>query len=148
MIKFFIPGDPVGKERPRATSASGCVRMYTPPKTAAYEEQVKLCARAAMAGKAPLAGAVSIRLNIGLKVPKSVSKRLQMSMLSSGTHPCKKPDIDNVIKAVCDACNGITYEDDKQIVAVEAVKSYMEETGVAVEMAEMGEGNHDQNSKA
>lgn len=42
--------------------------------------------------------------------------------------PCKKPDIDNVIKIILDALNGIAYKDDCQVVEVIAVKKYTEET--------------------
>ena len=39
-IKFTVPGVPVGKGRPRFTRGG---HAYTPEKTAAFEEKVRLC---------------------------------------------------------------------------------------------------------
>ena len=39
------------------------------------------------------------------------------------------PDIDNVLKAVMDALNGVAYEDDKQVVEVICRKWYSQSTG-------------------
>lgn len=38
MIKFFIPGKPIGKARPRFDGRTH--RMYTPAKTAKYEREI------------------------------------------------------------------------------------------------------------
>ena len=35
-----------------------------------------------------------------------------------------KPDVDNHIKLVMDSCNGIVYEDDKQVVEITGSKRY------------------------
>ena len=42
-IDFTIPGEPVGKGRPRAFVMKGAgIRMYTPKKTVNYENLVKI----------------------------------------------------------------------------------------------------------
>lgn len=46
--------------------------------------------------------------------------------------PTKKPDIDNVIKVIADALNGVAYDDDKQIIDVSARKVYSETPRVDV----------------
>ena len=33
-VEFFVPGQPVGKGRPRATVRAGRARLYTPARTA------------------------------------------------------------------------------------------------------------------
>ena len=38
--------------------------------------------------------------------------------------PAKRPDLDNILKAATDACNGIAYVDDRQIVSLFARKEY------------------------
>ena len=38
--------------------------------------------------------------------------------------PSRKPDIDNVMKIVLDALNGVAYKDDSRVVRVEAQKIY------------------------
>ena len=45
VIKFSVPGAPVGKGRPKISSRGGkFARMYTPEKTASYENLVALAA--------------------------------------------------------------------------------------------------------
>jgi Holliday junction resolvase RusA-like endonuclease len=39
-------------------------------------------------------------------------------------YPAKKPDIDNVVKSVTDALNGLAYGDDSQIVSLYVHKRY------------------------
>jgi Holliday junction resolvase RusA-like endonuclease len=46
--------------------------------------------------------------------------------------PTKKPDLDNVIKAVCDALNKFAYHDDSQIVAIECSKAFGNPSGLSV----------------
>lgn len=41
--------------------------------------------------------------------------------------PCKKPDIDNIIKIILDGLNGVMFDDDKQVVNVSATKVYTEQ---------------------
>ena len=50
--------------------------------------------------------------------------------------PVKKPDWDNVAKAITDSLNGIVYVDDAQIVSVYVSKRYSAEAGVGVTIRE------------
>ena len=45
-------------------------------------------------------------------------------MLEKKQPPLVKPDIDNVVKLVMDALNGVAYDDDKQVVRQYAEKRY------------------------
>ena len=69
MITFTVPGDPVGKARPRITLAGGRAHAYTPAKTAAYEQLVAVYAAAAMK-KAPLLEH-PVQLRLGKMAQKS-----------------------------------------------------------------------------
>lgn len=40
MIEFVVPGSPQGKGRPRIGRVAGHARMFTPPKTVAYEGSI------------------------------------------------------------------------------------------------------------
>jgi Holliday junction resolvase RusA-like endonuclease len=47
-----------------------------------------------------------------------------MACLNRSDRPTKKPDADNICKAVCDAMNGIVYKDDAQVVSLHFTKRY------------------------
>ena len=68
------------------------------------------------------------------KIPKSTSKKQKERMLTGEIRPTKKPDMDNIVKAVADALNGIAYEDDKQIIECSIKKYYTEEERIEVEI--------------
>lgn len=124
MIEFTVPGQPVAKGRPKFSRQDGFVRAYTPEKTANYETLVKLAAGEAMAGTAPMQGALSLMLRLYVAIPKSTTKRDRAAIEAGRFLPTKKPDLDNMLKAITDAMNGIVYLDDAQIVTVTVTKLY------------------------
>lgn len=132
IIKFFVPGPPVGKGRPRAARRGKHITLYTPAKTVSYESLVAMAATQAMAGRPPLDGPVVLVLDIALPVPQSWSKKRQAAALADITPPTTKPDCDNVLKAICDAANNIVWRDDVQVVDVVLRRRYRETPGVHV----------------
>jgi Holliday junction resolvase RusA-like endonuclease len=126
VIEFTVPGTPVGKGRPKFARRGNFVATYTPEKTANYENLVKLYANKAMNGAIPYTEAVSVSALITVFPPLSWSKKKRLQALSKEIHPTTKPDLDNVIKGIFDAMNGIVYQDDKQIVRVHVEKTYAE----------------------
>ena len=82
----------VGKQRPRMTKGG---HVYTPKET---EDAARLLI------------ALYLDVTTRRELAKSNPKR------SAGRSDTGKPDFDNVLKLVCDALNGIAYQDDKQIV--------------------------------
>lgn len=134
MIAFEVPGPPIGKGRPRAFRMGNSVRMHTPEKTANYESLVKLAARMAMKGAGLMAFPVALSLIVLHPIPKSWSKRRQEAALAGTERPTTKPDADNVAKAVADACNGIVWVDDAQVVELHVSKRYSATPGVMVEV--------------
>lgn len=137
MIRFTIPGEPQGKGRPRVGRVGAHVRMFTPAKTAAYEGLVAHAAQAAMAGRDLLKGACRIELDVVCTVPASWSGRKQREALNGAIHPTKKPDADNVLKAICDGINGVVWVDDTQAVVVAMRKRYGSTPGVCVTVEEV-----------
>lgn len=123
-LEFTIPGEPVGKGRPRFNGETG--RTYTPAKTVNYENLVKLCFRQAYPNHEPFAKKVPLGVEIfaHFKIPKSASKRKAEDMFDQIIRPTKKPDCDNIAKAVLDALNGLAYYDDSQVVQVYVYKRY------------------------
>lgn len=137
MIAFTVPGEPQGKGRPRAFRAGQGVRMFTPAKTEAYEQQVAAAGREAMSGREPLQGPLSVDLVAVVAVPQSWSKKRRAAALAGSELPAKKPDADNVAKAIADGLNGIAYRDDAQVVDLRVRKRYGEVPGVRVEIRGM-----------
>lgn len=133
VIKFEVPGDPVGKQRHRrATNKfTGKLHTYTPKKTRMYEALVSRQAQRVY-DKEPISQNVSVKLDIYFKVPKSYSKKRTESCLLQLERPGKKPDIDNVVKSVLDGMNNIVYLDDKQVVGLVVNKYYAKDPKVIV----------------
>ena len=131
-VTIRVPGEPVAKGRPRATAIGGHARMYTPASTRAYEQRVAVAAREAMAKAPPMEGALSVSIEITMPIPVSWSKRKQTDALAGLVMPTGRPDLDNLIKALTDACNGIVWRDDAQIVRLMAEKRHGEQPGASI----------------
>ncbi|ACO74769.1 Holliday junction resolvase [Laribacter hongkongensis HLHK9] len=143
IVRFEVPGTPVGKGRPKVSTRGGkFARMYTPEKTASYEGLIALSARQAMGGRPLIDGPVDVSLMIRLAVPASWSKKKQAAALAGQVLPTKKPDADNVLKAVFDGMNGVVWVDDVQACGVMLRKRYAQTPGVTVVVRQMG-GDHD-----
>lgn len=125
-VLVIIEGEPVGKGRPKASSQGGFVRMYTPEKTRTYEQLVADEARKAMAGREPILVPCLLELSLVRSVPASWSKKKRAQALAGELFPANKPDIDNVVKALCDSFNAIVWVDDVQVVDLVARKRYGE----------------------
>lgn len=135
-IFFTVDGQAVGKGRPRVSTIGGRPRMYTPAKTVAWERLVAEACRSAMGSWQPSEHPMSVRIDIRVGVPVSWTVKRQLAALSGDAVP-GKPDLDNVAKAILDACNGIAYVDDKQVTRLTVTKAYGLEPGVEVYMHEV-----------
>lgn len=127
-VAFTIPGDPVGKGRPRFARVGNFVKAYTPKKTQTYEDIVRYHALEAWQGRALLDG-VPIQLDVHcyIAVPASWSKKKRAAALVfGGLRPIGKPDADNFLKLVADALNGVIYRDDSAIWDARVTKQYSE----------------------
>lgn len=79
---------------------------------------------------------VTLRIIARYLPPKSVSKKRKLDMLEGRELPLKKPDMDNIVKVVADALNGVAYHDDTQIALVQAKKCYSAVEGLDVTVEE------------
>jgi Holliday junction resolvase RusA-like endonuclease len=136
MIEIRIPGELRGKGRPRFSARGGFARAFTDPKTANAEAWVKACAVQAFTG-APIVGPVSVQLEIGVAVPKSWPKKRRADALAGAIWPTTKPDLDNQIKLIGDALNGIVWQDDAQIVRAVVSRRYVETPAAVLTVAEV-----------
>jgi Holliday junction resolvase RusA-like endonuclease len=132
MISFEVPGEPQGKGRAKIVKIGGFSRMATPAKTVSYEGLIAHAAAQVMAGAPPLTGPVWLSVEMYFGVPASWSKKKREQALLSLIKPTKKPDADNVIKAVCDGLNGVVWVDDVQVVSGSWKKRYSDRPRVSV----------------
>jgi len=142
VYSFTVPGEPVAKGRARAFVRAGRVAHYTPSKTANYESRVATFAKQAMAGAEPFSGAVALSVVVRFAVPTSWSKKRRQAAVDGLEHVTKRPDLDNVLKAIKDGMNGIAWLDDSQVVRlVDCRKVYAEQPGVDVIVAGLEVGH-------
>ncbi len=133
MITFEIPGEPVAKARPRAAMVGGRARLYTPAKTEKYEARVAVFGQQAMAGHPALAGAVALSVAAYFPIPPSWPKKRQEAARAGIELHTKRPDLDNVLKAIKDGLNGIVWGDDSQVAVLrECRKGYSDTPRVVV----------------
>lgn len=133
-ISFVVPGAPVGKGRPKFARRGNFVTAYTPEKTASYENLVKVKAELAMNGQPMIEGPVEVSIHLFVTPPASWSQKKQREALEGRIFPTSKPDIDNVLKGIMDACNEIVFKDDKQAVDVRVSKRYGQTASASVEV--------------
>ncbi|WP_261539109.1 RusA family crossover junction endodeoxyribonuclease [Burkholderia multivorans] len=136
-VVFVVPGKPVAKGRPRFVRRGPHVRTYTPEPTERYENLVKIAARAAMRDDEPYAGPVRLIVDIGVPIPASWSEKRQRAAAAGAIGATKKPDADNVVKALKDGMNGVVYGDDGQVVDLWVSKRYATTPGVRIEAIEL-----------
>lgn len=135
---FFVPGEPQGKGRPRFSTRGGRVRAYTPDKTAAYEGAIWRAYVMAYRPSESLSDRpIALHITAFYGIPKRATKAQRAGMESGEIRPTKKPDADNIIKAVADAIQGWAYLDDAQIIDARCVKWYGPEPGLQVEIWEV-----------
>lgn len=137
MISFVIPGQPVAKGRPKFTVRGGFASAYTPAKTRDYEKLVRQHAVKAMAGREPSAAPIEIRMELRMEIPASWSKAKRLAASLGTVCATKKPDADNVLKGVKDACNGVLWVDDSQVVLLSVRKVYSASPCVLVAVREV-----------
>lgn len=107
-----------GAAIPKARAGRNGNFSYTPKRNAAFEANIRAIGAVSMAkaGQSPTPDAVRAEMAFTRCVPKSWSKAKAAQML--GQPIVGRPDIDNLAKAIMDALNGVTYEDDGQVSAL------------------------------
>lgn len=138
-VSFHVPGKPQGKARARTfyNQNLGKHMSVTPESTVLYENLIKtMYIRAAEGCKFEKEIPVTLRIVARYIPVKSTSKKKMQQMLDGEILPLKKPDMDNIVKVIADALNGVAYLDDSQIVLVKAKKVYSTVEGVDVVVEE------------
>jgi Holliday junction resolvase RusA-like endonuclease len=114
-LRVQIPGEPVAQGRPRAFRMGKGVRMFDPPKSRAWKSYAVDALRAAGAPDGRVlfpAGPVEVRVLAVFTCPKGAHRKVPVPRCRH----TKRPDAENVAKAVLDAVTtaGI-WHDDSQV---------------------------------
>lgn len=132
--EFEIKERAIGKERPRYSAITH--RMYTPTKTSSFEEKVQWAFKSKYNIQTePSIKPFRAKIIAVFEPPKSISKKKREELLYG--EYTKKPDSDNVAKAILDSLNGLAYKDDNQISELLVLKHYGDENKILVELEEL-----------
>ena len=122
---------PVGKGRPRAVRRGRHITLYTPAVTKEYEMAVRT---EWMNQVSSMIEAEYFRVDMTFyfTVPKSYTAKQRQHIVDTGYLHNRKPDVDNVGKAVLDALNGIAYPDDAMICDLTVKKRYSDSNSIHI----------------
>lgn len=145
-LRVWIPGEPKGQPRPRAFAPGGHARVYDPGTAEGWKGLIALALRphlhklSRVVAEDPLAyDSPSCHVPIAdvwsvemlFKMPRPAAMRRKKPHPEDGETPhTKTPDIDNLAKAVLDACTSLRiWHDDAQVVELRARKVYHADKG-------------------
>lgn len=135
--KIIIPGQPIGKARPRMTKSG---HVYTPHETKEYEKRVKSC-YLTQCGLPPIPAGhpVSVGMLAYFPLNKGDSQKRRQAKLDGYEMPVKKPDLDNILKICLDGVQGEdgAFLDDCQVVLTTCAKLYDNDPRVELSIIEL-----------
>jgi Holliday junction resolvase RusA-like endonuclease len=126
-IKIEIEGDPIPLARARGARSG----FYDPQHIAKRNFAIDVLSK--IPRDKLIETPISFDLIFVIKMPKSWSLKKRAKTLD--TPHAQTPDIDNLVKFIFDALNGVIYNDDSQIFKVEAVKMWGESGKTIMEIA-------------
>ena len=123
-IKFVVPGKPQGKLRAKWVKVGKFGVAHTPQKTVNYENFIKQMFVEKYPKFVPVDCELHLFLEVWQAIPKGTSIKKTELMVGGGIRPAKLPDIDNILKSVMDALEGLAYQNDNQFVSATIDKLY------------------------
>ena len=122
-MTYKVFGNPVAQGRPRFFRRGNFVGTFDPKKSRSWKDTI--ISQVVEQHPEYHAEAITMSLVFLMPRPKSLPKKVK--------HHTKRPDLDNLIKAVKDALHGICFKDDSQVISLVAEKRYAEgETGILI----------------
>jgi Holliday junction resolvase RusA-like endonuclease len=125
---FRIDGQPYAQKRHRSTKSG---RTYSPPENTVFKRKAQAAMKLVLylnkreAPYAPKGVPVHLTIRAFFKRPKAAKDDYYRE---------KKPDADNLAKAIMDAGNGVMWHDDAQIVTLTVRKVYADNPHTFVEV--------------
>ncbi len=126
-----------GKPVPWARTGGGrSTPRFTPEKVRVWKEAAGWLARQEMNGRKPLTGCISLEVHTFFIIPQGWPDWKKMAAENGQIEHTAKPDMDNIIKNVKDALNGIVWLDDAQVVHEFGRKVYSDRPRVSLRIEE------------
>jgi Holliday junction resolvase RusA-like endonuclease len=131
-----VEGIPVAQPRAKAVSFGGHARVYNPGTANLWKACVIRAIKEAKMEK--LTGPVSMSIRFFLPRPKNHLNSVGMLKSSAPTYHTKKPDLDNLAKAVMDAATAAgAWVDDSQVCQQWVSKLYADESRAEITIKEI-----------
>lgn len=132
-VLFFVPGQPVPKKRPRVMK-SGVT--FTPKESLYYENRVLGAYKQKYPMREPTKDPLRLCVTFSFPIPQSAKRKKLPDKIQPGDQFVHRPDLDNLVKSVLDALNGVAFADDAQVVMIVAQKVYGAIPGATVTITE------------
>ena len=116
MDKFFVKGKPVPQGSMKFIRPG--VMIHSRAADLAVW-RADIARNAELSGFKPVSGGVKVEIDFIFIRPKSANRPF----------PTVAPDLDKLIRAVLDGLTGVAYEDDSQVILIQATKTYGQNTG-------------------
>ena len=124
-MEIVIYGEPIPQGRPRFTKTG---HTYDPERSRNYKQLVRFWVTQHLKkidGFKPYENALCVDLTFYLGIPTSWSKQKRIQASQGVIRPIvRNGDIDNMVKAILDANNGLLWVDDAIITDLSARKRY------------------------
>lgn len=122
-ISFTVRGTPM----PKGSTTKMPGGAYVPAgsttsraKMGQWREDVRHEAQRSMGERPPFMGAIRLFVEFNLMPPRTTIRKYQWGWLPH----TRKPDVDKLLRAVCDALTGVVWRDDAQVCVVAMNKHY------------------------
>lgn len=129
MITLDLYGAPIAQKRPRIFKNGNKMIAWDPDSKLkeGFKWQIKSQYR-----DEPLTCPIAMDVTFYMPIPESTSGIKKRQMVNGVIYHIKRPDIDNMEKAILDILNGIVLKDDSQIVELRAKKIYSDKPGTSI----------------
>lgn len=129
--RFEVLGHPVPWERARRQGK----RYFTSDVQAVYRNQIRRSAKDA--GVQMVEGPVYLNVIAWISPPASWSKRRREEAIRQEAPVAVKPDVDNFLKQVMDALEGVAFENDSRVCYVVVRKLYSDRPRLWIAVGEL-----------
>ncbi len=134
LISVFIPGNPIAQPRHRVSVRFGKAHAYLPAshKVHGWKSIIWLYCSNNKLSNLNITKPVKIDLTFFMPIPKSLKNKI-----TSMQPHIKKPDIDNLVKAVLDSMTDChVWQDDSLVYDIASRKFYSDAPGVLIKLKE------------